>query len=166
MHNNVVATIVRALKERGIAALAFNFRGAGGSEGSFDNGVGERDDARAALAYAASLPGIEKVGLAGYSFGAGIAAAVVDQSTAGLCLVSLPSRAPAEDAAVRRYAGPVLFISGDQDSVSSLEVIHELAPSLPGETEIVTVAGADHFWWGYERNLDQAMKSFFARLFS
>jgi len=41
MHNKVVTMCARALAESGIAAVRFNFRGAGNSEGAFDNGRGE-----------------------------------------------------------------------------------------------------------------------------
>ena len=49
MHNNVVEAIVQAYRKRGHSTLRFNFRGAGGSQGSYDNGLGEQEDVRAAL---------------------------------------------------------------------------------------------------------------------
>ena len=56
MHNNVVDALCAAAIEGGIAALRFNFRGTGNSEGRYDNGIGEQDDVRAALAYLRELP--------------------------------------------------------------------------------------------------------------
>ena len=41
LHNKVVTMTARALSELGIAAVRFNFRGVGQSEGAFDNGRGE-----------------------------------------------------------------------------------------------------------------------------
>ena len=41
MHNKVVTMCARALTESGLAAVRFNFRGVGASEGAFDNGRGE-----------------------------------------------------------------------------------------------------------------------------
>ncbi|MFN2182909.1 MAG: alpha/beta hydrolase, partial [Anaerolineae bacterium] len=49
MHNGVVRAIARTLVSSGVVALRFNFRGVGASEGTFDNGVGERDDVAGAL---------------------------------------------------------------------------------------------------------------------
>ena len=51
MENNVVITICQAMVARSVAALRFNFRGAGGSGGQFGGGVKERDDVTAALDY-------------------------------------------------------------------------------------------------------------------
>ena len=45
MDNVIVATMARALCEVGIAALRFNFRGVGMSEGEFDRHHGEINDA-------------------------------------------------------------------------------------------------------------------------
>src|SRR5438876_1190475 len=84
MENNVVVAIADGLVRDGIAALRFNFRGVGISEGTYDGGAGEQDDARAAIQYARSLVGISRVGLAGYSFGSGVAAAVAVESIAAL----------------------------------------------------------------------------------
>ena len=77
MTSNVVLAAVEGLAAQGIAALRFNFRGSGASEGTHDDGKGERDDVRAALSFAADLGELDatRIGLAGYSFGAGMSAA-------------------------------------------------------------------------------------------
>ncbi|RLJ02607.1 MAG: alpha/beta hydrolase, partial [Candidatus Aenigmatarchaeota archaeon] len=69
MHNNVVETVVQAYREKGYATLRFNFRGVGRSTGSYDEGIGEQEDVRAALAYLTGT-GKTSIDLAGYSFGA------------------------------------------------------------------------------------------------
>jgi alpha/beta superfamily hydrolase len=75
MHNNVVDALCDTALAGGAVALRFNFRGTGGSEGSHDKGIGERNDVRAALAYLRDLPEVDgnRVALAGYSFGAALA---------------------------------------------------------------------------------------------
>ena len=75
MHNNVVMGVCYSLFIAGIASLRFNFRGVGRSQGQYDEGRGEMDDVLAALAAAGSQESIatDRVGLAGYSFGAGVA---------------------------------------------------------------------------------------------
>jgi uncharacterized protein len=41
MHNKVVQTLARAFVQAGWQAMRFNFRGVGGSAGSYDEGQGE-----------------------------------------------------------------------------------------------------------------------------
>lgn len=165
MRNNVVMIVVRALNELGVAALTFNFRGVGASEGVFDNGGGEQEDVRAALAHGRSIDGVERVGLAGYSFGAGMAAATVDDSVAALALVSGPAATLGRDSLVE-YKGPVLLVSGDQDQISSADGLREAAARRTGPVQVVSVAGADHFWRGHEQELTDAVTSFFAPVFA
>src|SRR5688572_2637515 len=69
MHNKVVFRIAKAFEQTGFAALRFNFRGAGRSEGQHDEGRGEQDDLRAAISFIEQkYPGAE-LWLAGFSFG-------------------------------------------------------------------------------------------------
>ena len=69
MHNKVVHRVARALRSSGYVVLRFNFRGAGKSEGRHDLGVGEIEDARAALGWLRQrYPGLPYT-LAGFSFG-------------------------------------------------------------------------------------------------
>ena len=51
MHNKVVYRIARGLRRAGAVVLRFNYRGVNLSEGAYDHGVGEVEDARAALDY-------------------------------------------------------------------------------------------------------------------
>ena len=70
MNNNVVYRAAKALVAGGVTALRFNFRGVGASTGSYDDGVGEEDDVRAALDFLrAHAPGLP-IWIAGFSFGA------------------------------------------------------------------------------------------------
>jgi hypothetical protein len=160
MDNNVVIIAARAALDAGLGALTFNFRGAGRSTGEFDNGAGERDDALAMLAHARTVEGIERIVLAGYSFGAGIASTLVDEDVAACALVACPTQRLGPDSPVATTRTPVLLISGDRDHVSS---VNALLNAKREGVEVVTVTGADHFWWGYESQLHAALRDFFAR---
>src|SRR5436309_2782189 len=92
MDSPIVTVAVQACAEAGLATLRFNFRGVGGSAGAWGEGGGEQDDVRAALAHLrGQLPADGRVALAGYSFGASMAAAV---ASAGERLAALPLIAP------------------------------------------------------------------------
>lgn len=76
MDNKVVTTIARACTGMGYATIRFNYRGVGQSQGVYDAGVGEVDDAACALAYlCAQHPELSKpkLVLAGFSFGTAVA---------------------------------------------------------------------------------------------
>ena len=73
MHNKVVYRIARGLRRAGAVVLRFNYRGVNLSEGKYDNGIGEIEDARAALAFLRSRYPDLPFSLAGFSFGSRIA---------------------------------------------------------------------------------------------
>ncbi|MGH9204424.1 MAG: alpha/beta hydrolase [Vicinamibacterales bacterium] len=160
MHNNVVDAICETAVASGISALRFNFRGTGRSEGRYDNGIGEQYDVRAAFAYLRDVPEVdtERVALAGYSFGAGVAVHVA--STAGLRAfigVSLPTTMPLEGVTV---ACPALFVSGDEDEYSDADDLTEFVSSLGPQAELKLLPGLGHFWFGVERDLKEIVAPF------
>jgi alpha/beta superfamily hydrolase len=162
MDNNVVLAACEALAGRGVAALRFNFRGVGGSEGAFDDGRGERDDVRAALAHLATLPEIDakRAGLIGYSFGAMMAAEAASGALRSLALIS----PPVASADLRVAWGcPALLLAGDMDSQAPADRLQVIAGAAGVETQIFE--GADHSWWGFEDELGAALVEFFQRHF-
>ena len=162
MENNVVDAACSALVERGYAALRFNFRGVGGSDGVFDQGKGEQEDARAALRYLAARPEVDekRIGLIGYSFGAMVAAEVASGGLRALALVS-----PLVGFADLRVAWgcPALLVAGDQDPMAPADRLRVVAEGPGVETHIVS--DADHSWWGFEDQLGAALGEFFSRHF-
>jgi alpha/beta superfamily hydrolase len=73
MHNKVVYRIARGLRRTGCVVLRFNFRGVNLSEGTHDEGAGEVEDARTALAFLRTRYPELPYTLAGFSFGSRIA---------------------------------------------------------------------------------------------
>lgn len=73
MHNKVVYRIAHGFRRAGGVALRFNYRGVGQSEGAYDHGIGEIDDARAALAFLRERYPDLPYSIAGFSFGSRIA---------------------------------------------------------------------------------------------
>src|SRR5438552_7257369 len=91
MDNHVVTTLSAALNALRATVLRFNFRGAGASEGSHDNGRGEVDDVLAAVRVVREASPAVPVALIGYSFGAMVAASSsAPTDAAALVLVSPP----------------------------------------------------------------------------
>ncbi len=74
MHNKVVTTLAKAFHELGLHTVRFNYRGVGKSEGQFGNSIGEIADLNAVIDWVNSVLEAPKLWLAGFSFGAFIAA--------------------------------------------------------------------------------------------
>ena len=168
MDNNVTESIAGALAKVPINALLFNFRGVGRSQGKYDNGVGEQDDIRAALDWLEKRDGVDnsKLGLSGYSFGAGVALPVgcADSRVKAFALVS-PFLQGTEDAGLRTCPKPKLIVGGDEDEIigSDLFVLYEREAAEPKQVEIIK--GADHFWLGFEDEMADIVAGFFADTF-
>jgi alpha/beta superfamily hydrolase len=160
MDSPVVVTAAAACVARGLATLRFNFRGVGGSAGAWDEGRGEREDVRAALAYLrARLGSPARAALAGYSFGAVMAAAVAaaGEPLAGLALIAPPLatvRLPLPGCAA--IDGPTLVVAGSHDTHCPGEALSTLAATLPGAT-VVMIDGSDHFFFAGLDALEAAL---------
>ena len=165
MSNNIVLGVCQALVQDSIAAFRFNFRGVGGSQGVFDGGVGEQEDVRAALTFISSLEGIGpgRIGLAGYSFGAGIALSVAPQDgrVQSLALIS-PVSSSSGAGGLQGYIKPKLLISGNDDEFIPPQEFQRLIREAAEPKEHEIISGADHFWWGYEQEVGWRVASFFA----
>ncbi len=169
MLNNIVAAICQALSQHSIAAFRFNFRGVGNSEGEFGGGIAEQEDVKAALDFLLSTPDIdtERIGLAGYSFGASVAlpVALQDERIGRLALVS-PALSDSGWEQLKGYHKAKLLIVGDADSFIPLERFQQYTKDTADPKQYQVVSGADHFWQGYEEELAQKVTRFFAAGFS
>lgn len=150
MESHVVATLARTLADNGLAALRFNFRGAGRSGGQHGRGQAEQQDVLAALEAAGELLGRPRapVGLAGYSFGALVAAAVMATPVkrAGALVLISPPAAALPAAALTRADLPKLLMVGSEDPIASPAQLEELALSWGESAELIILPGIDHFW--------------------
>jgi alpha/beta superfamily hydrolase len=161
MNNNVVVAVCQALVEAGIASLRFDYRGVGRSEGKYGDGLGERADAVAALAYLRQLAQVDqdKVGIIGYSFGATMALTAADERVAAVAAISLPAFSQGvADLAIRC---PTLLISGEQDEIAPAAGLATVSHMIGPQCQVTVVPGADHFWWGHEKELAELVARFF-----
>lgn len=164
MENNVVDAVCSALGRARIAWLKFNFRGVGGSEGTFADGIGERQDARAAISFGERQAGVDpaRIGLCGYSFGSMVAfpVAVEDarvRAVAGIAPFVRP------DDLLDRYTRPKLFVSGTEDEYVSSATLEKVVKRMPEPKELILFPRVNHFWSGNERPMADRVAQFFIR---
>lgn len=145
--NKVTYTLARSAGEAGCAAVRFDFRGVGDSDGVFDGGVGEVEDALAVVNWACAASGCERLVLAGFSFGAAVAVrAAMRASPAALMTVALPTRY--FDDALPRPDCPWLAVHGDADEVADPDAAGDVLQGLSPAPDLVWLAGAGHFFHG------------------
>ena len=161
MHSAVVLAIAKVLTEKGreqVAHLRFNYRGVGESQGRYGDGLGETEDARAAIrALRARAPGA-KLTVCGYSFGTfvGLRAAVVEGGADRVTLVAPAVRVfhfVKEDGAA--FQGRLAIFVGDQDEFCDVSEAEELARDLGAR--LTVFPGADHYFLKSRRKLAEAV---------
>ncbi len=163
MTSDVTHALCQALDDAGIATFRFNFRGVGGSEGTFDQGKGEQNDLKSAFDAFRSWPGVRKnsVGVAGVSFGAVVALDFFNKhrGQAALAVVS-PTVAAMKRARLGKLKGGKLLVAGELDRMAPADELISLAVSSQG-VECRMITGADHTWASLESELARQMAEFF-----
>lgn len=149
MHNKVVFRAAKAAIHMSIPTLRFNFRGVGHSEGKYADGIGERDDAHAALVYLTERFPRTPALMMGFSFGSVVALAVGSEDPRVNSLVGIGLPVNSSDFSffleVRK---PKLIVQGTQDQFGSMERLAKLFSLLKEPKRLRFVEGADHFLTG------------------
>lgn len=137
-----------------IACLRFDY-------GDWDEGYGEREDARNALRWARER--YERVGIFGFSFGGAIATLAASSVESPPEVVSLlaPASKLADDldaaAVLGEIDGPVQVVYGTRDTTAEWEPLVERARDLNLETVEMS---ADHFFVGQHEKVAEAAGGF------
>lgn len=158
MHNKVVHRIARGLRHAGCVVLRFNYRGVNLSEGVYDHGVGEVDDARAALAELRRRYPDLPFTLAGFSFGSRIALQIgCDGSGARRVIAAgfptiYPEREYLDGCTVPRY-----FVQSTHDEFGPLADLKPVIAALPEPKQLVAIPARDHFFEGGLEDLEYAV---------
>jgi len=161
MRNPVVERVQNAYAQHGYATLRFNFRGVGSSQGDYDNGVGEQDDARAAIAYV-NQRNVTSVDMAGYSFGAWVNAGVAAAKRTSIesMLMVSPPVGLIEFENINALSCLNLIVTGSRDDIAPASRIRELLPTWNPDVQFEVIDGCDHFYIGYLEKLQSILTSF------
>lgn len=146
MYNQVVETLVKVFQEKSFSTLRFNFRGVGGSEGSFDEGNGEQEDVRSAIEYMHKR-GKRDIDLAGYSFGAWVNAKM--KNTHSLCnrIAMISPPVAFLDFSFLSFNPKIqLVIAGGRDDIAPADEITNVINIWNPKAHFEVIEGADHFY--------------------
>jgi alpha/beta superfamily hydrolase len=148
MENPVVVRVQEVCSSLGLATLRFNFRGVGASGGAHGGGVGEQEDALAALDTLAKAIGSAALAIAGYSFGSRIAALVGsrDSRMAGMALIA-PPLAMSDFGFLEDRKIPTLAVAGTRDQYCPPDEFARFTAARPW-IKTAAIEGADHFFFG------------------
>jgi len=165
MHTKAVYRGAKGLTRIGCAVLRFNFRGVGRSQGTFDQGDGEKEDFKAALDYLARRYPDAPLWAAGFSFGAWVALEVgaEDQRVSVLIGVAPPV---ATSISGHNYTfentlastKPKFFVQGEADEICPLEGMWAFYGKLQEPKELVVIDAADHLFEGRAQEVGDALE--------
>jgi alpha/beta superfamily hydrolase len=141
------------LAEHGVACLRFDY-------GPWDEGDAEQDDALNALGWARDR--YDRVGLFGYSFGAGVtllAAADADPQPDAVAVLAPPATLGGFETvpALESLSAPVGVCYGERDSTVDWEPVVERARERGHD---VTAMSADHFFVGQVETVADCISGF------
>jgi uncharacterized protein len=157
MTNKVTYILARAFNDLGAVSLRFNFRGVGMSDGSFDNGVGETDDALATMDWLSTEYTGLPLWLGGFSFGAYIALCAQSARTVKRLVTVAPAVERFDTVSIKPPVCSWLLIQGDADEVVSTQAVLTWANKLIFPPSIAIIKGASHFFHGRLNDVRQAI---------
>ncbi|CAN2040272.1 Alpha/beta hydrolase [Candidatus Magnetomoraceae bacterium gMMP-15] len=159
MYNHVVESIARLYQKKSYTTLRFNFRGAGRSQGSYDQGIGEQEDLCSALKYLLEI-GKTNQDLAGYSFGTWINSMAVQKQQLNIkqMIMVSPPVAFIDFSAVSFLPKLELVITGSKDDLAPPEEVLKNLSKWNPKAHFEILDGADHFFSGCLNNLEKTLE--------
>ena len=159
MHTKVVYQAAKAFSRIGCSVLRFNFRGVGTSAGSFDDGVGEAADFRAALDFMHQGHPAVPLWACGFSFGAWIALTTGTADPRVSTLVGIaPPLGRYDFESIRISSKPKFFIQGERDELCPLKQLQEFYARCEEPKELVVIDTADHLFDGKASEVGDAIE--------
>src|ERR1019366_1250342 len=159
MHSPVPLAIAKTLADQAsdvVAWARFDFRGVGKSVGTYDDGRGEVDDARAVVAHLRGrAPGVP-ITVCGHSFGSwiGLRAAAADGGVERVLLIAPSTRFFDLWDDALRFVGPTTIFLGDEDEFCDIDEGRALPAKLGAELRVFE--GYEHYFKKSRRAMAEA----------
>lgn len=148
MNNKVVTTLVKTFQGLGINTVRFNFRGVGRSEGQFDQGNGELDDLMAVIGWMQQREIKDEIWMAGFSFGAYIAAKAATLIPISRLVTVAPPVQHFPMQSLPPITCPWVLVQGEVDDVVPAKDVLEWAEKRVPKPIIIRFPEAGHFFHG------------------
>jgi uncharacterized protein len=158
MHNKVVYRMARAMRRAGCVVLRFNYRGVNLSEGRYAQGIGELEDARAALSFLRARYPDLPYSLAGFSFGSRIVLKLGCQigGARQLLAVGFPAGLSGSEG-LGQCQIPRVFILSTHDEFCAVPAMEAHFATLPGPKQLIWIEAEDHFFTGALDKFEEAV---------
>ncbi len=159
LHNKVVFRAARGLENANVATLRFNFRGVGGSAGTFDAGEGEQDDFLTALDWAMKRHPGKKLFAGGFSFGAWVAsrAGCEVEAIDAMFFIGTPVN-KYDFGHLKHCEKQMLFLHGTQDEHGDVAKLEKVVEHIRNAKSVI-VTGADHFFAKQLEAVEETLRS-------
>lgn len=160
MHNKVVYRIARGLGHSGSVVLRFNYRGVNLSDGAYDHGIGELEDARTALAWLRERYSGLPYTLAGFSFGSRIVLKLGTEVKNPARVIATGYPTDCKDCSYL-WQEPLhrIFIQSTHDKYGPRHELEALLATVPGHPEVHWIDSRDHLFAGALEKLEETVRN-------
>lgn len=164
MNNRIAYTMYQSYVKLGFSVMRFNFRGVGRSQGRYDGGIGEINDAAAALDWMQMVnPNSSGLWIAGYSFGAFVGMQLLMRRPEISGWVSVAPPANHYDFG---FLAPCpcggLMIHGDTDELVPESAVRKLVDKLNTQKNVTidyrVFSGVDHVFAQHAEAVSEALE--------
>jgi len=164
MHTKAVYRAARALNDVGLRTLRFNFRGVGYSTGTYDDGIGEEEDVRAALDWLELGLRDRPLIVGGVSFGSMVSLKVGVEDPRVVAMVAVGTPIQVYDYSyIASVEKPVLVVQGEHDEFGTGREVEEVLGTLGDHVTVRWVSGAEHLFEDHLQELQDHIRTFFTR---
>ncbi len=161
MNNKVVTTLARAFYDLGLRTVRFNFRGVGKSVGKYSDGVGELEDLFAVVKWVKESCAKDKLWLAGFSFGAYVAACAATKIKIAQLVTVAPPVVHFNITTLPPILCPWIVVQGEQDEIVPSDQVFDWVDSLNPKPTLIRMQDTGHFFHGklveLRNRLEQAL---------
>lgn len=160
MQNKVVYRMAHGLRRSGRVVLRFNFRGVGRSQGGYDQGTGELEDARAALAWLRERYPNLPYSLAGFSFGSRIILRLgcASAEAQSLIAVGFPTWREGNEHLADCRTNKI-FIQSTRDDFGPKAALTDMFATFAEPKRLIFIEAGDHFFAGGLTELEDQLAS-------